>query len=56
MSIYYRGATHRAWCHTKTRGPWRCQDCGEDVFYFTCDCGCKVFFEGSGYPWTQHEC
>lgn len=55
MSVYYGGTTHGNWCNTKTR-PWRCQYCKEDVFYFTCNHGCKVFFEELGYPWTQHKC
>ena len=55
MSVYYSGATHGWWCNTKTR-PWRCKYCKEDILYFTCDCGCKVFFEKPAPPWEQHEC
>ena len=53
--IYYNGATHGAWCNTKTR-PSDCRYCGSRVYYFTCDCGCKVFFEDSAPPWDQHKC
>lgn len=26
------------------------------MFYFTCDCGCKVFFDELGAPWPKHQC
>ena len=25
-------------------------------FFFSCDCGSKVFFEALGYPWPIHDC
>ena len=55
MNIYYRGTTHGSWCNTKTR-PMRCQHCQEKIFYFTCDCGCKVLFDELGDPWPRHYC
>lgn len=30
--------------------------CGQQVFYFTCDCGCEVFFDALGAPWPKHQC
>ena len=53
--VYYNGATHGSWCNTETQ-PMICRYCRERVFYFPCDCGCKVFFEDLGHPWTEHNC
>ena len=53
--VYYNGATHGAWCNTDT-SPSNCKHCGARVYYFTCDCGCKVFFEDLGPPWDKHNC
>ena len=55
MNIYFGGATHGSWCNTNT-SPTRCKYCQENVFYFTCDCGSKVFFEELGHPWNEHNC
>lgn len=46
---------HGEWCHTRTV-PTTCGYCGLRVFYFECDCGCKVFFEALGDPWPKHRC
>ena len=46
---------HGPWCSTRTY-PTRCRYCGDRVFYFTCDCGCKVFFDDLGPPWPEHRC
>jgi len=48
-------ASHGPWCNARTR-PTRCPHCGARVFYFTCDCSCKVFFDSLGWPWPIHEC
>ena len=40
-------------CNAKTI-PMTCKFCGEEVFYFSCDHGAKVFFEELGPPWTRH--
>lgn len=48
-------ASHGPWCNARTR-PTRCPHCGARVFYFACDCGCKVFFDSLGCPWPVHEC
>ena len=42
-------------CHTRTY-PTTCRHCLADVFYFSCDCGSKVFFEALGDPWPLHRC
>lgn len=42
-------------CRTRTY-PTTCPTCYADVFYFSCDCGSKVFFEALGHPWPQHRC
>ena len=45
--------THREDCHTMI---WRtnCPDCNKPVWFFSCSCGSKVFFETKGFPWTHH--
>ena len=45
--------THKAGCRTVT---WRtaCQDCGKPVYYFSCSCGSRVFFDSLGEPWPLH--
>ena len=48
-------ATHGAWCNTRT-WPAKCPTCKGPVFYFTCNCGCKVFFDELGQPWPIHDC
>jgi hypothetical protein len=48
-------ASHGAWCHAKTV-PMTCRYCGARVFYFSCDCGCSVFFDELGPPWPRHLC
>ena len=40
-------------CNAKTI-PITCRFCGEEVYYFSCDHGAKVFFEKLGPPWTRH--
>jgi len=49
------GATHGTWCNSRTF-PTRCKYCGEEVFFFSCNCGCKVYFDGLGVPWPEHSC
>lgn len=35
---------------------WRtkCPNCRRPVFFFSCSCGSKVFFEKTGDPWPRH--
>ena len=33
-----------------------CPSCNQSVFYFSCDCGCRVFFDKLGQPWPIHSC
>lgn len=47
--------THSRDCLTKTFLT-KCPDCQEPVFYFSCNCGTKVFFDGLGKPWPLHNC
>lgn len=42
-------------CTTRTF-PTRCRECGASVFYFSCSCGSKVFFDELGLPWPVHDC
>lgn len=49
------GGTHGWWCGSRTY-PTRCRDCGAEVYYFSCNCGCKVFFDNLGWPWPIHDC
>jgi hypothetical protein len=46
---------HSPDCYTKTY-PTSCPYCGQEVFFFACSCGSKIFFDGLGDPWPQHHC
>lgn len=46
--------THRVGCETRMF-PTNCPDCGERVYYFSCSCGSKVFFNLPEPPWVPHE-
>ena len=39
-----------------TTFPTTCRLCSTPVFYYSCECGSKVFFEELGYPWPIHDC
>jgi hypothetical protein len=45
--------SHQPSCATKT-WPTTCDYCGGAVFYFSCNCGSRVFFDALGEPWPQH--
>ena len=47
--------SHGYWCNARTF-PTVCKYCGADVFFFSCDCGSKLFFELLGQPWPLHRC
>ncbi len=47
--------THRDSCITKAF-PTNCPDCKEDVWFFKCNCGSKIYFQDLGWPWEQHVC
>ena len=51
----YQDASHGWWCGARTY-PTRCQYCRAEVFYFSCNCGSKVFFDKLGWPWPVHDC
>lgn len=51
MGLAYHGDR----CQTRTY-PTTCRICRAGVFYFSCDCGSKVFFDALGDPWPQHSC
>jgi hypothetical protein len=46
--------THREDCQT-TLWRTRCPDCGDIVYFFSCTCGSKVFFDLNRPPWNPHE-
>lgn len=46
---------HGAWCNAVT-WPTTCLRCEGRVFFYKCDCGCKVFFDELGPPWPRHDC
>ena len=48
-------AVHGMWCNARTF-PTHCRHCGMKEFFFSCSCGCKVFFESLGPPWPEHAC
>ena len=45
--------THRLGCQTRTFET-RCLDCHQRVFFFSCTCESKVFFDKKGPPWPLH--
>lgn len=45
--------SHAASCSTKT-WPTACPDCTKPVFFFSCTCGSKIFFDDLGAPWPLH--
>lgn len=46
---------HGIYCYTKTY-PTNCPTCRQPVFFFSCSCGSKVFFDDLGSPWPIHYC
>ncbi len=46
--------THGDSCQTRM---WltRCPDCNDLVYFFSCSCGSKVFFDLNCPPWNPHE-
>lgn len=47
--------THDITCISKAFQT-RCPSCGETVWFFSCSCGSKIYFDQLGYPWEPHEC
>ena len=50
-----RGATHGYWCNAIT-WPTKCPGCKAPIFFFSCKCGSRVFFDELGVPWPIHDC
>lgn len=48
-------AAHGPWCNARTYR-MKCKYCGKTIYYFSCDCGCSVFFDSLGDPWPIHDC
>ena len=46
---------HGVNCRTHTF-PTKCNHCGDDVYFFSCTCGSRVFFDKLGWPWPEHDC
>lgn len=46
---------HGYWCGAKTYRR-KCPGCQRKAFFFSCDCGSKVFFDELGAPWPKHDC
>ena len=46
--------THAASCETKLWAT-QCPDCQSRVFFFSCSCGSKVFFDMPMPPWPLHQ-
>jgi hypothetical protein len=44
---------HNEGCKTRLV-PTKCPECGKQVYYFSCSCGSKVFFDLSEPPWNPH--
>lgn len=49
------GFVHGVMCGSRT-WPTKCPTCREEVFFFSCTCGSKVFFDELGAPWPLHSC
>lgn len=47
--------THDITCRTRAN-QIICPDCKEKVWFFSCSCGTKVFFNDLGFPWEKHNC
>ena len=51
MSVPTHGVDCKTWAF-----PTKCKKCGDAVYYFSCSCGSKVFFDDLGEPWQEHCC
>ena len=49
------GGVHGPWCGSRTF-PTSCPTCRARVYYFSCGCGSKVFFDELGGSWPRHDC
>ena len=47
--------THKLSCYTKAFRT-ECPDCKDSVWFFSCTCGSKVYFDDLGWPWNPHHC
>jgi hypothetical protein len=47
--------THNYTCLTKAFR-MECPECSAEVWFFSCTCGSKIFFNDLGHPWEQHIC
>lgn len=48
-------SSHGPWCNNKGR-EGRCPICNATIFFTSCDCGSKVYFDHRGEPWPKHSC
>lgn len=46
---------HGYWCGSRVF-PIKCKYCGDRIYLFTCNCGCRVLFAELGSPWPLHLC
>jgi hypothetical protein len=46
---------HDSSCVTKSYEA-TCQYCKRQVWFVSCSCGSKIFFDDRGYPWEKHYC
>lgn len=46
---------HGRWCGSRTF-PMNCPTCQAKVYFFSCDCGSRVFFDDLGGSWPRHDC
>lgn len=47
--------THSSFCISRAFTTF-CPDCRDTVFFFSCNCGSKVYFNDLGEPWPIHRC
>lgn len=48
--------THRPDCHTEKYFKTKCQFCGKQIFFWSCTCGSRLFFETRDPDWIKHDC
>lgn len=54
-SDFTAGTHGRFQCGATTK-PRRCPYCKASVFFFSCSCGCRVWFDELGDDWPKHPC
>jgi hypothetical protein len=48
--------SHGPLCRKIRCYPTVCPTCGEEVYFYKCSCGSKVYFDELSLDWPKHEC